>query len=67
MLLLLALCWSPAASRMALETREDYLNHLFLRVKDRPLRNGELNLLPDDSLPGFANTVCCVPEDEEGT
>jgi hypothetical protein len=55
-----------AAPRMALETQEDYLNHLYLLVKDRPLRNGELNLLPDDSLPGFANTVRCVPESEEG-
>lgn len=60
-------CMQRAASRMAMETQEDYLNHLYLQVKDRPLREGELNLLPDDSLPGFANTVRCIPESEEGT
>ena len=59
-------CMQRAASRMAKETQEDYLNHLYLQVKDRPLREGELNLLPDDSLPGFANTVRCIPESEEG-
>ena len=51
---------------MPVETQEDYLNHLYLKVKDRPLRNGELNLLPDGNLPGFANTVRCVPETGDG-
>lgn len=66
-MLLLALSWNRAASLMPLETQEDYLNHLYLQVKDRPLRNGELNLLPDETEPGFANTVRCVPETEGGT
>jgi hypothetical protein len=52
---------------MALETQTDYLDHIYLQVKNRPLRDGELNLLPDDTEPGFANTVRCVPESEEGT
>lgn len=65
-MLLLALSWNRAASLMPLETQEDYLNHLYLQVKDRPLRNGELNLLPDETEPGFANTVRCVPESEGG-
>jgi hypothetical protein len=51
---------------MALETQTDYLDHIYLQVKNRPLRDGELNLLPDDTEPGFANTVRCVPESEEG-
>ena len=59
-------CLHGAAPRMPLETQEDYLNHLYLQVKNRPLRNGELNLLPDGNLPGFANTVRCVTESEEG-
>ena len=67
LLVVLALSWlHRAAPRMALETQEDYLNHLYLQVKNRPLRDSELNLLPDDNLPGFANTVRCVPEREEG-
>ena len=66
-MLFLALSWNRAASLMPLETQEDYLNHLYLQVKDRPLRNGELNLLPDETEPGFANTVRCVPETEGGT
>ena len=64
----ISLSWLQlAAAHMALETQEDYLNHLYLQVKDRPLRYGELNLLPDDSNPGFANTVRCVTESEDGT
>ena len=65
-MLLLAVCWEQSASRMALETQTDYLDHIYLQVKNRPLRDGELNLLPDDTEPGFANTVRCVPESEEG-
>ena len=56
-----------AAPLMPLETQEDYLNHLYLQVKDRPLRDGELNLLPGENPTGFANTVRCMPESEEGT
>lgn len=51
---------------MDLETQTDYLDHVYLQVKDRPLRDGELNLLPDDAESGFANTVRCVPEAKEG-
>lgn len=64
--LLLALYVHQVVPRLALETQEDYLNHLYLQVKDRPLRDGELNLLPGGNLPGFANTVRCVPESEKG-
>lgn len=64
-LVLLALL-ERTSSLMSLETQEDYLNHLYEQVKDRPLRDGELNLLPDNDNPGFANTVRCVPESKEG-
>ena len=65
-MLLLAVCWKQSASLLDLETQRDYLDHVYLQVKDRPLRDGELNLLPDDTESGFANTVRCVPEAEEG-
>lgn len=64
-LLLLALACAHAASRIELQAEEDYLNRVYQRAKDRPLRNGELNLAPDES-DGFANTVRCLPEVEEG-
>lgn len=59
-LLVLALCIFQADS-LALEAQEEYLNHLYQRVKERPLQDGELNLMPNETA-GFANTVRCLPE-----
>ena len=65
-LITIAVFAREGAPRMPLETQEDYLNHLYLQVKNRPLRDGELNLLADEDPVGFANTVRCIPESEEG-
>ena len=64
-LLLLALACAHAASRIELRAKEDYLNRVYQRAKDRPLQNGEFNLLPDEK-DGFANTVRCLSEVAEG-
>ena len=46
----LALCWFHATSLLALEAQEEYLNHLYQLVKERPLQDGELNLMPDEKV-----------------
>ena len=61
----LSITLALGATRVGLEAREVYLNHVYQRMKERPLRNGELNLTPDEN-DGFANTVRGLPEVEEG-